>query len=212
MVPAGELESATGTLVNSFNAVSFAAASTSATGMLAILPLTLLASKPVESAKSRLDQTLERFPLLGDARSSMQRLRLDVRAGKYRTPLELLEDAAGALERPVSQEGGPTSILIPLRECIQSVIAELLRRRPNQEPAAKIADKLASLARQCALPSVAKSQFDNLAHDAEILVNELSGTKQAEMSRAQITAVFHRGLLFLNALMAGIDQNALRPA
>jgi hypothetical protein len=42
-------------------------------------------------------------------------------------------------------------------------------------------------------------------------MNELSGAKQADMPREAVSAAFHRGLLFLNALLSSIDERRLKP-
>jgi hypothetical protein len=213
-IKAGELATSH-TAVNSFNAVSFTVTSTSSEAIAVVVrssPLSSQIPADIESTMSRFHQTLERFPLIDNARSSMKRLRLDVRRGSKRTPMELLNEAQEALERPVSQEGGTVSILIALRECIHSTIGDLLRRRPTQEAAARFRDKLASLGRQCARPGLQEPHFDRMAADADVLLNDLSGTKQADLPRQQLIKLFHRGLLFLNALMNSVDESRLRSA
>jgi hypothetical protein len=195
------------TAANSFAALSFAGTNTSTQAFLAIYE----ARYPeIEAAASRLHQVFERFPLSGQARSSMQRLGLATRAGDYRTPLELFNDAQAALERPASRAVAPASVLIPLRECIDSAISELLRRRPQQEPAGRLREKLMSIGRQCARPGLHGPHFERLAADGEALNRDLSSAKQAEMSREQLNKQFHRGLLFLNALLDSIDESRLR--
>jgi len=166
----------------------------------------------VEGAKSRLQQTLERFPLTEQAQSSMRRLGLDRRGGSRRAPPELLAEARGALELPGFQEGGPASVLIPLRECIEAAIAELLRRRPTQEPAGKAREKLTSLGRQCRRDGLDEAYFERLAVEADPLLNDLSGAKQGDMPRERVNELFHRGLLFLNSLLDGMDESRLRSA
>jgi hypothetical protein len=141
---AGKIEQA-GTDVSSFTALSVASSSTS-TGMIAMVSSTPLwlprAPTDLDAAKLQLHQTLERFPLAEQAESLMRRLGLDRRSGGRRAPLELLAEARGALEVPAFKHGGATSVLIPLRECIEAAIAELLRRRRTQEPAGKAQEKL----------------------------------------------------------------------
>jgi len=186
---AGELEKS-GTAVKSFAAVSMAATSYSCATFTTV-PLTSFASLQIEAdiegARARLRYTLERFPLVDDALAEMRRLRLDAHGGNYRTPVELLDEARGALDRPAVQDGGPVSVLIPLRECIHSTISELLRRRPTQEPVVKVADKLASLGRQCSRPGLEEAHFERLGADADGLLNGLSSAKQVDMPRQQLS-------------------------
>jgi hypothetical protein len=211
---AGKIEQAR-TNVGSLTALSVASTSTS-TGMIAMVSSTPVWSAPlpadVEAAKRRLHQTLERFPLAEQAQSLMQRLGLDRRSGSRRAPLELLAEARGALDVPAFTHGGPTSVLIPLRECIEAAIAELLRRRPTQEPAGKAQEKLRSIGRQCHRDGLDAAYFERLALESEALLDDLSGAKQAAVPRERVIERFHRGLLFLNSVMGGIDENRLRSA
>jgi hypothetical protein len=124
--------------------------------------------------------------------------------------LELLEEARAVLEQPAFSDGGTASVLIPLRECIDSALAELLKRRPQQEPAGTLRDKIRSLGRQCGRPGLRADHFDRLADDADALHRDLSAAKQARLSRDQVNQHFHRGLLVFNALMDGIDETHLK--
>lgn len=209
-VLAGELET-NRTTVNSFTALSLAVTGTSSEAVISFpLPTSPQIQANIMHARSRLRQTLERFPLIDDAVASMQRLGLDSRRGSYRTPVKLLAEARGALERPNVGDGGPVSVLITLRECINGVISELLRRRPTQERASKVRDKLISLGRQCARSGLDEPHFERLTADGEPLLDTLSKAKQAEMSRQELNTLFRRGLLFLNGVMNSIDESRLR--
>ncbi|PYM23226.1 MAG: hypothetical protein DMD78_12530 [Candidatus Rokuibacteriota bacterium] len=125
--------------------------------------------------------------------------------------MELLNEARAALELPAFQEGGPASVLLPLRECINGAISELVRRRPRQEPAGKTREKLASIGTQCGRSGLDKSYFDRIAADADLLLNQLSGSKQAGIPREHVNELFHRGLLFINSLLESIDESRLKP-
>ena len=209
---ADQLET-TGTMVNSFVALTLTNTTTS-TGMVS----TVLDARPpeqhlqfvIEDVQSRLYRVVVRFPLMDGARASMRRLNLHIPSGTQRAPLDLLEEARGALERPVVQEGGPVSVLIPLRECINAVISELLRRRPVQDPTPKIRDKIASIARCCCRPGLDEAHFERIAAETDALLNQLSGAKQTAMARERLSDYFHRGLLLLDALMNSIDEQRLR--
>jgi hypothetical protein len=52
--------------------------------------------------------------------------------------------------------------------------------------------------------------FHRLAADAEAVHGELSEAKQARMSQEQVNERFHRGLLFLHALMDAPNEGCLR--
>jgi hypothetical protein len=137
-------------------------------------------------------------------------IRLDKRGGSSRTPIDLLQEARGGMDRPLVGDGGPVSVLVSLRECIDAVITELVRRRPRQEPVKGWGSKIMSVGNQCARPMLKSDLFSRLGIDAETLMNQLSGAKQTGMDRDQLGRFFYRGLLFLNALMDSIDETLLR--
>ena len=212
-VAATEVEN-TRTSVNSFVALASAVASSSCETFMVVSVAPSLAPSvrlTVEDAEARLRQVFDRFPLLEQATSAMQRLELDRPASTRRTPLQLLSEAQGALEQPSLQGGGPASVLIPLRGCIDATIAELLRRRRSQEPTPKMRDKLASLGRHCARPGLPTDHLERQAPDMERVLNDLTTAKQAAMPRQRQTELFHRGILVLNALLDSIDETRLRP-
>lgn len=201
------------TNVNSFVALSSAVANTTVSGVMTVFsdaPYASPSPPPIEVPKTKLFQTLDRFPLVDRAVASMRRLCLDTRSGGSRAPLDLLNEARGALERPAVGDGGTTSVLIPLRESIDATITELVRRRPSQGPVKGWNGKIVSVGSQCGRPSLPSGHFSALGTDAETLMNQLSGAKQAGMSRDQVSEYFNRGLLFLNALMDSIDETLLR--
>lgn len=197
------------TTSNTLGAMSTAVANTSVSGVMLAFP-----SGPqqptIEAPRARLYQTLDRYPLVEQATASMRRLGLDSRGGGSRTPVDLLQEAKGALDRPVVGDGGPVSVLVSLRECIDAAITELVRRRPKQETAKGWRGKIVSVGSQCAHPMLTADHFNRMGGDAEMLMNQLSEAKQTTMSRDQMTEFFNRGLLFLNALMDSIDESQLR--
>jgi hypothetical protein len=120
------------------------------------------------------------------------RLGLDVCHGNNRSALQLLEDAKFSLEGPqTTAADGALPILISLRECIESTLAELMRRRPQQEPASRSSDKIVSIGKQCGRNGLPANYFINLASNCPDLLNRLSGKKQATMPRTEIRAQFN---------------------
>jgi len=89
-------------------------------------------------------------------------------------------------------------------------MAEMLRRRPAQEPAKNIQDKLGSLGRQCARHGLKTNHFDGLATDMDILLKVFSGAKKVGMPREEVSQLFDKGLTLLNALLNSIDETKLR--
>jgi hypothetical protein len=157
------------TTVNSFSAVALLATSYSCETFVttkSVTPSSPDGTVHITTARLELSHTLERAPLADEAFSEMRRLRLDVCGGSHRSPDDLLKEARAALEQPTIKDGGPTSILIAMRECIQSALAELIRRRPSQEPASSVRDKLASLGRQCGRDGLDAAHFQRLGAEA----------------------------------------------
>ena len=163
-----------------------------------------------EDSRGRLLKTLDRYPLLDDARSAMRRLGLNSRRGNKQSPLDLIDAAQAALEWPVLKDGGPVSILISLRESILAMLGELIARRPSQEPAGKDSEKVVSVGRQCGHAELPSAFFEGLGEQVAVLLNDFSGSKQAEIPRERLVEQFNRGLLFINAFLRGIDERKLR--
>lgn len=120
---------------------------------------------------------------------------------------ELLETAYSAFERPVTYENPTITSLIPMRECINGTIVELLRRRLKQEPVKSQGDKIFSIIRQLARNSVPESAAENLAHRWECLVDELSSSKQTDCSRDQWADCLRRSTLLLLELLQSLDPS-----
>jgi hypothetical protein len=165
----------------------------------------------VQAAIGKVFRNLRRSDQAKRATDSMRRLGLDTRGGAARAPLDLLQEARGAIERPTLRDGGPVSVLITLRECIDAVITELVRRRIDQAPAKGWSGKVLSVGGQCARAPFDVHHFERLATDAESLMKQLSGAKQTDLDRECLARYFDEGMLFLNALMDSVDEGKLRP-
>ena len=204
------------TEINSFVAISEAVTNTAVSGVMLAWPRFPTGQprpQSVEESKVTLFHTIERFPLVDRALAALRRLGLDSRGGSAKTPVALLEEARNALQRPVHEDGSAVSVLIALRECVDASITELIRRRPKQEAVSGgWKGKVASLGQQCARPLLSASHFDRVGIEIDAIMNELSGTKQAEMPRARLLELFYRGVLSLNALLDSIDESNLRPS
>jgi len=194
------------TLINTFGATSYAVTSTSGSVVSVVAGSSILTPTPrTKAARSQLNQVLKRTPLMEGARLGIRRLKLDQREGDRRTPMELLEEARSSFG------SGPTSDLIPMRECILATTAELVRRRATQEPTGrKFSEKMATLAGQCARDGLPATHFEVLGADGDRLLDDLSKSKQAGLSREEVSELFYRSLALLNALLDSIDETRLR--
>jgi hypothetical protein len=198
-------------LVSSFS-VTATGATVSATSMMHELgPVPPFLEPFMLTAKTKLAQIIELPPLADDVRKSMKRLRLDTRTEVYQTALQLFDQAKGAFDQPTDSGKGAVSVFIPLRECINVALDDLLKRRPQQEPARKPRNKIISIGAQCGRAHLQLPYFERLGADADDLLDRLSGTKQASMTREKIIELFREGLLFLKAFLESIDENRLRP-
>jgi len=136
--------------------------------------------------------------------------RLDGASHGSRSPLQLLEEASAALARPVGDSPAPTAVLVSAREAVQLALADLLRRRPRQEPAAKAADKVSSLGLQCGRPHLATDHFERLGRDLARLLDRLSVAKTGVLSRRQVSDLFDEVLQFFEAFLRSLDSTALK--
>jgi hypothetical protein len=193
-----------------FVAATSGAINTAISVVLSPVPGASPLAQPVQDARERLFQVLDRSRLVAQVRVSMARLGLTARGGATRTPPELLDEAHGALERPVADEPAATSVLVTLRESVDATITGLVRRRPAQEKVSGWRGKVLSLGRHCGRPGLTAAHFDRLGDEAEALMNRLSGFKQRGGPRDQLHEQFHGGVTFLQALLDSIDESKLR--
>ena len=124
---------------------------------------------------------------------------------------ESLEAACAAFERPVTQESIASTSLIPMRECINSALAALLRRRPKQEPARSHRDKILSIGRQAARDGIEDWAIKLMADRWEKLSNEqLSSSKKKYIPREQWRATLRQAMLLLIEFLQSLDQTKMK--
>ena len=189
---------------------TYAGVSLSAQDFIKMPRLSLADREAIENAERQLRHGIDRPTLVEQIRIAMRRLGLDNGPSMLRAPITLLEEALGAVERPVMDEGGPVSVFIALRECINAAITEMIRRRPTQEVARSFEAKILSLGRQCGVRGLPGSHFERLASDGKKLVDDLSAGKQYVASRERLIDLFNDGLLYLKGLLESIDTARLR--
>jgi len=199
------------TSVNTFVAVTMNTASTESFVNFSGLRLPPAMVPRIEVIAGRFHAALAHYPLVEETEAAMRRLRLDTGRPGAQTPLELLTEARGALEKPVAPTGGALAVLLSLRGCIESALNELTQRRETPERAKHWDGKIESLGRQCARPGLDGDHFGRLAASARRVNDELSGSKRSDMSRDELTAFFNSGLVFLNSLLSALDETLLKP-
>jgi hypothetical protein len=80
-------------------------------------------------------------------------------------------------------------------------------RVPSPEP---LRQRDPETSQECSRAMLSAGYLDALASDVEPLMKQLSGAKQGELDRQHLMGLFNRGLLFLNAVLDGIDEGKLR--
>jgi hypothetical protein len=127
-----------------------------------------------------------------------------------KSPLEQFEIADTSFQNPVT-EGNPVSTsLLPMRECIDTVVASLMRMRPHQEPAQGHRNKTISIGIQLKKTSLPQTIVEELADQWHSLHDDLSGSKKKNITRGDWLARLNGGTLFLHGLLNGLDMSKLR--
>lgn len=162
------------------------------------------------SAQNSLNQVIDQSIRKDDIILLMRQFGLDARLAGKKTAIEQFEIAWAAYEAPVTQSSPVNTSLIPMREAIETTIQELMRRRPNQEAAKNQQSKILSIGNQLAQHGISRSDIQPWALQWDELANDLSGSKQANISRNEWRNLLRRGALFLQALLQGLDPAKLR--
>ncbi len=127
-----------------------------------------------------------------------------------KSPTELLEAACAAFEKPAIPGVAASTSLIPLRECIDSTITALIPRRPKQEKAGSHGDKIRSIGKQTARSEIPKGVIDSMADRWQKLSNDLSGSKQKDISREEWRATLREAMLLLIEFLQSLDQTKMK--
>ncbi len=126
-----------------------------------------------------------------------------------KSPLEQLRIAHEAFSKPLTVSDPVSTSLIPLRECIHSVLDGLASKKPDQEIYRRNQrKKVISIGRQLkvdSLPDDVVNEWADEWHDLN--TGDLSGAKRANISREEWSNRLYRGTLFLHSLLKGIDRD-----
>ncbi|MBN2549546.1 MAG: hypothetical protein JXB15_10335 [Anaerolineales bacterium] len=155
-------------------------------------------------------QVLSRSGLKDDVLNLLVQFGFDLAQPGNKSPQEELEIAYAAFERPVLDSNPVVTSLIPIRECINMIVAELLRRRPEQEGASNQRLQIISIGRQLASSEVDEVQIKSLADQYHELTDDLSKAKKSDISRSEWERQLQRATLFLFNLLSIIDPPKLR--
>lgn len=127
-----------------------------------------------------------------------------------KSPAEQFHIAHMSFENPIAEGNPVVASLLPLRECIDAVVASLLRMRPQQERAKSQRDKIVSIGNQLKKNSFPQTVVDELGDEWHSLYNDLSGMKKKDITRSGWLSQLNRGTSFLYGLLNGLDQSKLR--
>ena len=97
-----------------------------------------------------------------------------------------------------------------MRECIDAVIASLLRMRSTQEEAKSERQKIISIGSQLKKDTLPIAVIDGLAEEWHSINRDFSGFKQKDIERAYWLVRLNRGTLFLYSLLNGLDLTKLK--
>jgi hypothetical protein len=125
--------------------------------------------------------------------------------GDSRSPPRLLAQAHESLIRPSSQQVNPTAVLVTARSAIDALLAELLRRRGQQERARGISSKIMSIGRQMGIDGIPIVFFERLGQRAEELQDRLSEAKTRDLDLAEVSRRFDEALTFIISIFKGLD-------
>ena len=129
-----------------------------------------------------------------------------------KSPLEQFNTAHEAFTTPVTPSAPASTSLIPLRECIHSVLDGLSQARPIKERTGKNQRrKVISIASQLKTDSVPKDVVLEWADEwHDLNSGDLSGAKRRDISRDEWQRHLRRGTLFLHGFLKGLDPAKFR--
>jgi hypothetical protein len=129
-----------------------------------------------------------------------------------KSPLEQFNTAHEAFTTPVTPTAPASTSLIPLRECIHSVLDGLSQARPIPERTGKNQRrKVISIGSQLRIDSVPQDVVQEWADEwHDLNSGDLSGAKRKDISRDEWQRRLRRGTLFLHSLLKGLDPSKFR--
>jgi hypothetical protein len=130
--------------------------------------------------------------------------------GDDRSPLTLFEVGYAAYENPVTEENPSVTSLIPVRSCIDSMVADLLRRRPSQEPAQGKIKKIQSIAEQMKFDIIIVEVVNHWANEYHELSDVLSTAKTKSMDRNEWRIKLQRAMNFIIGFLKILDPEKIR--
>lgn len=161
------------------------------------------------TAVSEIKNVIERSPLQEEVIHEMQRLGLENTFQGDRSAISLLEEAVSSIQHPAGDEPSPT-LLLALRGSIEKTLADLLKKRPRQEPCKNYAEKVKSILTQSGLSNLSPLVIKQLIDNVGPLHDELSSGKGKKITNNDLNELLIRSELFLKLFLQCIDAGKLR--
>lgn len=191
-----------------------ASATVSASSIISIKSISSLPQDAQGSAykiHDKFEQFLEQSNLIAKITNEINRLGLSISSTGNESPLSLLKQSEQAYKAPSVNEVAPSAVLIPLREAINRILADMLPRRPEQEETGKNPGiKIRSICKQCSHDTVDSTLIENLANEADDLNGLFSNSKQAVIRRNEVRELMNRGLVLILDFLRMIDEHKMR--
>ena len=145
-----------------------------------------------------------------EAIALLKQFGMDRAQGNSVSPLEHFETAHAAFENTVQSYNSAITSLIPMRSCVEGILAQLLRRRPHQEPAGKPAEKILSIGGQCAHGSISAEDLEQLANRCtDLLDKRLSSSKDKAFTRTGWQSTLAAATIWVESFLHSIDPDKL---
>lgn len=139
----------------------------------------------------------------------IKELQLDKDMGEIKSPLVRLQEAYLALNQANTELATATSILVPLRDCIEAISSMLLLRRPTQEKTGNLRKQIQSIGEQCKYDYIDEAYFAHLGYKAAALHDIYSRAKDKRMLREEVLAHFNAGVAFIHSFLHALDPSKL---
>jgi len=124
-----------------------------------------------------------------------------------KSALEHFKIAISAFKKPISDDNPVSTSLIPMRECIKTIIDGLLKCRPVQVKTRNEYNKIISIGEQLKKDTIPKELIASIANKWTIILDRyLSTAKEAKISRDEWNHRIIQSMLFLKSFLSALDS------
>jgi hypothetical protein len=159
---------------------------------------------------SLLDHVVGKYADEDEVKILIKAFRLDTPPSGKKSVLHLFESALEAYKSPVTQNNPVITSLIPMREAIELAVAELLKKRPHQEPAKNDYEKILSIGKQLQKDDIDIETIQAWANQWKELKDKLSAAKNQEMDRSEWGRILNLATIFLKSFFLGLEPEKIK--